>query len=187
MIEDPLYFPKDIPVYMMINMGDHDQMATAIPVLRSWGAHGYTVQKIQNRKSYELDFQLSFTRNALEGPRRVRQQWYNHFRMWKKIRSRNEKSIVIGYRNYLQQDIPRKIYDNLPFFPLQQPYYTKRINHSNVHEQYSGGYFITPEYANILINRFKDMNIPRPIDEIEEIKMPPAPNYPFTVYTFEYL
>ena len=74
MIEDPLHFPKDIPVYMMIDMGALDQMTTAIPVVNSWERFGYTVKKIQHLKSYEVDFQLGFEGDMITASRGLRRQ-----------------------------------------------------------------------------------------------------------------
>jgi len=187
MIEDPLHFPKDIPVYMMIDMGALDQMTTAIPVVNSWERFGYTVKKIQHLKSYEVDFQLGFEGDMITASRGLRQQWYNHYRMWKKIRARGEKSIVIGHRNYLQTDIPRIIYDRLPFFPFQLQYNRIVKNRPIEHEQYSGGYFITPEWANDLINIYKHSNIKTELDKERSIWLPELENYPFEIYTLEYV
>ena len=187
MSEDPLYFPKDIPVYMILDMGDYKHMEVSQKVIESWNKHGYTVIKSHIQKSNQVDFQLYFSEEMYQEDKYERQHWYDHFRLWKKVRSTNTPSIIITWRNYLQKDIPRGIYDRAQFFPLQHPYHTSYWDKPNVHEQYSGGYFITPLFAKTLISTFKNVNIHKKIDEMDIMMAPPTRRYPFDFYTIEYV
>ena len=152
MIEDPLYLPKDTPVFMIGDLTNMKAYELSMICQKEWEKFGYKVTHVPNmrRKQYDFFEQIQHIYDGMNsGLNRL--QLLSHIALWKKMRKRNKPCIIVDYQTFLIKDIKRSVLD-LPFkytnVDLRQP------NGLPI----STSYFIQPRTCHILYNSVMNYN-----------------------------
>lgn len=158
MIEDPLYLPKDTPVYMIGNMSEMAVYETAKECKKEWEKFGYQPKLVPQLLPKEYDFFPSIKKHydRLKDFNSRRINLLSTIALWKKHRRRNQSIIIANYDSYILRDIPVKHKDD-SFLYLSSSW---KVSQGSNDVSSISAYYLNPRMCAILYKHIVDEQHP---------------------------
>lgn len=158
MIEDPLYLPKDTPVYMIGNTTNVVQYEMARECKKQWETYGYNVTQVPYLANTDYDFFDAVSHLVYQIPIEYsdyRRQALAIIAIWKKQRRRGKSCLIVGYDSYLVRDIPliKKDSEFLYLTNYRKLVDVNKVTAANLTKSYNiNSFYLSPKTCHILYN-----------------------------------
>ena len=161
MIEDPLYLPKDTPIFMVGDWQNMQVYQTSKEVEKEWNKFGYTITRYKQIPFTRYDF-FPYVNKIFDGLKNNQDKitFISHIALWKKIRKMKKGAIIINYDACIMKDIPLTVADK-PFLytHVNRSRPQKANNIKYMYAEHSNSYFLQPRTAHLLYKKLCDVDL----------------------------